>query len=172
MGKCMNYWHGKYEHLWFNPLIMNSWILWYTRKFKDVYHIMLLGRLMQNILTRNGFKDFENIVDIWLLKYLMKLLGIKLCILNTFNLWAYDVGLPLCYDVSDYHVFMMMSLSSLWWQDRLEPFTLHDIGKSLSVWVRPLPIGPKEHMQKGYCVTCHSLLHMGEEVNPWVCGWG
>ena len=67
---------------------------------------MLLGRLMQNILTRNGFKDFENIVDIWLLKYLMKLLGIKLCILNTFNLWAYDVGLPLCYDVGDYHVFV------------------------------------------------------------------
>ena len=65
---------------------MNSWILWYTRKFKDAYLVLLLGRLTQNILTRNGFKDFENIVNIWLLKYLMKLLGSKLYILNTFNL--------------------------------------------------------------------------------------
>ena len=37
-------------------------------------------------LTINGFEDFENVVDIWLLKYLMKLLGSKLYILNTFNL--------------------------------------------------------------------------------------
>ena len=33
--------------------------------------------------------------------------------------------------------------------------------KSLSVWVRPLPIGPKNHMQKGYYVTRHSMLPMG-----------
>ena len=33
---------------------------------------------MQNILTRNSFEDLENIVDIWLLKYIMKLLGSKL----------------------------------------------------------------------------------------------
>ena len=37
MGTCMNCRHGKYENLWFNPLIMNSWILWNTRKFKDAY---------------------------------------------------------------------------------------------------------------------------------------
>ena len=70
---------------------------------------MLLGKLMQNILIRNGFKDFENIVDIWLLKYPMKLLRSKLYILNTFNLWAFDVGLPLCYDVGDYPVFVTTS---------------------------------------------------------------
>ena len=33
------------------------------------------GKLLQNILTINDFEDLENIVDIWLLKYLMKLLG-------------------------------------------------------------------------------------------------
>ena len=38
-------------------------------------------------LTIIGFEDFENVVDIWLLKHLMKLLGSKLYILNTFNLW-------------------------------------------------------------------------------------
>ena len=38
---------------------------------------------------------------------------------------------------------------------------MYDTGKSLRVWVRLLPIGPKDHMQKGYCVTCHSLLPWG-----------
>ena len=45
------------------------------------------------------------------------------------------------------------------------------MGKSLSVWVRPLPIGPKDHMQKGYCATRHSLLPMGgrgKSLSVWV----
>ena len=41
---------------------------------------------MKNIFDKKWFEDFENIVNIWLLKYLMKLLGSKLYILNTFNL--------------------------------------------------------------------------------------
>ena len=41
---------------------------------------------------------------------------------------------------------------------------MHDTGKSLSVWVRLLPIEPKNHMQKGYCMTRHSLLPMGRKV--------
>ena len=62
---------------------------------------------MQNIFDKKWFfEDFKNIVDIWLLKYFMKLLGSKLCILNTFNLWAFDMGLPLCYDIGDYFVFV------------------------------------------------------------------
>ena len=36
----------------------------------------------------------------------MKLLGSKLCILNTLNLWTFDVALPLCYDVGDYPVLV------------------------------------------------------------------
>ena len=104
--------------------------------------------------------------------------------LNTFNLWAFDVNFPLCYDVGDYLVFVTTSLwrvitPSLWHmltpsscrQVRLEAPTLHDTGKSLSVWVRPLFIGPKDHMQKGYCTTCHSLLPMGgkgKSLSVWV----
>ena len=34
-------------------------------------------------MTRNGFGDFENIEDIWLLKYFMKLLRSELSVLNT-----------------------------------------------------------------------------------------
>ena len=41
---------------------------------------------------------------------------------------------------------------------------MYDTSKSMSVWVRPLLIGPKDHMQKGYCATCHSLLPMGVRV--------
>ena len=104
--------------------------------------------------------------------------------LNTFNLCAFDADLPLCYDVGDYPVFMTTSLwrvitpslwhvitPSSWWQAKLEAPTLHDMGKSLSVWVRLLPIGPKDHMQKGYCVTRHSLLPMegrGKFLSVWV----
>ena len=38
---------------------------------------------------------------------------------------------------------------------------MHDTDKSLSVWLMLLPIGPKDQMQKGYCVKHHSLLPMG-----------
>ena len=104
--------------------------------------------------------------------------------LNTFNLWAFDVGLPLCYDVGDYPVFvtcdypffMMTSFwcvitPSSWRQAKLEAPTLHDIGQFLSVWVRLLPIRPKDHMQKGYRVMCHSMLLMrrrGKSLSVWV----
>ena len=60
---------------------------------------------------------------------------------------------------------------SLWRQARLEGPTLHETGKSLSVWMRLLPIGPKDHMQKRYCVTRHSLLPMGRKgksLRVWV----
>ena len=104
--------------------------------------------------------------------------------LNTFNLWAFDVGLPLCYDVGNYPILVTTSLwclitlslwcvitPSLWRQVKLEASTLHDMDKSLSVWVRLLPIWPKDHMQKGYCVTHHSLLPMGgrgKSLGVWV----
>ena len=48
---------------------------------------------------------------------------------------------------------------------------MHDASKSLSVWVRLLPIGPKDHMQKGNCVMRHSLLPMGgrgKSFSVWV----
>ena len=124
--------------------------------FLNLYY---LRNWCKAFLTRNGFEDFENIVDIWLLNYFMKLLESKLCILNTFNLWAFDVDLPLYYDIGDfpvfvtcdYSVFVTMSLwcvinPSLCRQARSEAPTLHDTGKSLSVWVRLLPIKPKDQM--------------------------
>ena len=42
-----------------------------------------LENLCKIFMTRNGFEDFENIVNTWLLKYFMKLLGSELCVSNT-----------------------------------------------------------------------------------------
>ena len=72
---------------------------------------MIIGKVdAKHFFTINGFEDFENVVDIWLLKHLMKLIGSKLYILNTFKLRAFDVGLPLCYDVGNYPVSVTTSL--------------------------------------------------------------
>ena len=45
--------------------------------------IVLLGKFMQDIFDKRWFWDFENIVDIWLLKCFMKLLRSILCVSNT-----------------------------------------------------------------------------------------
>ena len=68
---------------------------------------------------------------------------------------------------------MMLVITLSWWQQvKLETHTLHDIGKLLNVRVRPLHIGPKDLMQKGTVWHIIPCCPWGEEVNPWVCGWG
>ena len=62
---------------------MNFMVYW---KFKGAYLscLVLFDKYgCKTFLTKN---TFENIVDIWLLLYLMKLLGSKRCILNALNL--------------------------------------------------------------------------------------
>ena len=50
--------------------------LWYYLEILKMLYLNLYyqGNLCNIFMTRNGFEDFENIVDIWLLKYFMKLL--------------------------------------------------------------------------------------------------
>ena len=48
-------------------------------KFQDAYLVVLLGKLMQNTLTRNGFEDFENIMNIGYCDDFMKRLRYELC---------------------------------------------------------------------------------------------
>ena len=59
--------------------------LWYYLEILKMLYINLyyLGNLCKIFMIRNGFANFENTVDIWLLKYFMKLLESELCILNT-----------------------------------------------------------------------------------------
>ena len=151
----------------------------------------LLPRKIWASLTQYYDKEFMDFMIYWKLKgaYLscLILFGKYLC--KTFltfgccnTLWNYlevnyvfwihwicELLMWLCPCV------MMLVITLSWWQQaKLETYTLYDTGKSLSAWMRPLPVGPKDHIQKGYCVTHHSLLPIGggrgEEVNPWVCG--
>ena len=137
-----------------------------------------LGNLCKIFMTRNGFEDFENIVDIWLLKYLMKLQGSKLCIWKHLTCELLMWVCPCDNVLATTSLWCVITLSlrcviipSSWRKVRLEAPTLHDTGKSLSVWMRLLPIWPKDHMQKGYCVTHHSLLPTGgrgKSLSVWV----
>ena len=84
--------------------------------------------------------------------------------------WTCELLMSLC------PCAMMLVITLSWWQQaRLETHTLHDTGKFLSVWVRPLLIRLKDHMQKEYYATCHSLLPIrggggrrGKSLSVWV----
>ena len=126
---------------------------------------------MQNILTRNGFEDFENIVDICYWNILWKYLEANYIfwkhLTNELLMWICPCAMMLVITPSLWHVITPNS----WRHATLEAPTLHDTGKSIRVWVRLLPIMSTNHMQKGYCVTHHSLLPMGgrgKSLSVWV----
>ena len=59
-------------------------LLHYLQILKMLYlGLYYLGNLHKIFMTRSGFEDFKNIVDICLLQYFMKLLRSEHCILNT-----------------------------------------------------------------------------------------
>ena len=103
----------------------------YLQILKMLYlSLYYLGNLCKIFMTRNGFEDFENIVDIWLLKYFTKLLGSELWISNTltceFLMWFCHCAM------------ILMIIPSLWQWAKLEPPTLLDIWPcvlfSISFW--------------------------------------
>ena len=62
-------------------------LLHYLQILKMIYlSLYCLENLCKILMTRNSFEDLENIMDIWLLKYFMKLLRSELYISNTLNL--------------------------------------------------------------------------------------
>ena len=62
-------------------------LLHYLQILKIIYlSLYYLENLCKILIIRNGFEDLENIMDIWLLKYFMKLLRSELYISNTLNL--------------------------------------------------------------------------------------
>ena len=59
-------------------------LLHYLQILKMLYlGLYYLGNLHKIFMTRSGFEDFKNIVDICLLQHFMKLLRSEHCILNT-----------------------------------------------------------------------------------------
>ena len=159
----MDCWHGKYEQLWLNPMIRNSWTLWYIGNLKMLIYLVLY------YLINMDAKHFWQ-------KILLRILWIFGCCYTLWNYlevndvfwmhWTCELLMWLC------PCAMMLVIIPSWWQQaKLETHTLHDTGKSLSVWVRPLLIRPKDHMPKGYCATRYSLLPMGgrgKSLSVWV----
>ena len=148
-------------------MIRNSWTLWYIGNLKVLIYLVLY--YLGNIDAKHFWQEI-----------LLRILWIFGCCNTLWNylevnnvFWMHwNCGLLIWL----YPCAMMLVITLSWRQEvRLETHTLYDTGKSLSVWVRPLPIGPKDHMQKGYCATRHSLLPIlggGGRGNLWVCGWG
>ena len=88
-----------------------TWKIWaslISSLMMTLWHsLYYLGNLCKNFLTRNGFEDFVNIVDIWLLKCFMKLLRSELCVSNTLTyellMWFFPCAMTL------------VTTSSMWW---------------------------------------------------------
>ena len=61
-------------------MIRKSWILWYIRKFKDAYLVLLCGKLLENLLTRMKLKTLQALWKLDYLGFFLKPSGYKLCI--------------------------------------------------------------------------------------------
>ena len=140
---------------------------------------------MHNIFLQGMVLRISRILWMFGLKYLMQLFGRKPYILNTFNLWVFYMGLPLCYDVGDYPVFVtydypVFVTTSLW-------CVITHLCDNESGWRLPLCMirvnpwvcgwgccsqGQKTTCKRGTVWRVIPYYPWGEEVNSWVCGWG
>ena len=55
-------------------------MLWYIRKFKDAYFVLLCGKLIEIFFDKNEVENLINFVEVRLFKVFLKLSGYKLCI--------------------------------------------------------------------------------------------
>ena len=125
-------------------MIRKSWILWYIRKFKDVYFVLLYGKLIENLFDKNEVENFINFVEVRLFKVFLKLSYYKLCIWKEMYTCELYVVLTPCHVwfPSDITRFGFRSLCDNEIKSKLVPFHFG--------W-RVLPCCPS-----------------GEEV-PWLC---
>ena len=61
-------------------MIRKSWILWYIRKFKDAYFVLLYGKLIENLFDKNEVENLTNFMEVRLFKVFLKLPEYKLCV--------------------------------------------------------------------------------------------
>ena len=147
-------------------MIRKSWILWYIRKFKDAYLVLLCGKLLENLLTRMKLKTLQALWKLDYLRFFWNHLVInyvfeRKCIPVSF-MWFWH------HAMCDFLMITRFGFSSLYdngIKSRSVPFTLDDVffpavhgGKRFldCVWVRLLPIGPRDHMQKMSYLMCNA----------------
>ena len=80
-------------------MIRKLWILWYIRKFKDAYLVLLFGKLIKNLFDKNEVENLTNFVKFRLFKVFLKLRGYKLCI------WKYMYTCKLYFVLTLCHVW-------------------------------------------------------------------
>ena len=78
-------------------MIRKLWILWYIRKFKDAYLVLLFGKLIKNLFDKNEVENLTNSVKFRLFKVFLKLRGYKLCIWKYMYTYKLYVVLTLCH---------------------------------------------------------------------------
>ena len=107
-GKMHEYLAWKMISIFEIPLIMEFMDLWYYLEILKMLYLNLyyLGNLCKIFMTRNGFKGFKNIVDIWIIEISYETTWKWTVYFKYINLWAFDVVLPLCHDIGDYPVFV------------------------------------------------------------------
>ena len=151
LGQCMDCWHGKYEQLWLHGLhvifgnlkVLIYLVLYYLGNI-DAKHFWqeLLLRILWIFGCCNTLWNYLEVNNVFWMHWTCKLL-----------MWLYP-----------YTVMLVITLS--WWQQaKLETHTLYDTGKSLSVWVRPLPMGQKTVCKRGtvrYVIPCYPLGGWGK----------
>ena len=168
LGKCMNCWYGKLVSFILS-LIRKSWMLWYIRKFKDAYLVMLCVKLIENLLTRMKLKTLQILWKLDYLRFFWNYLVInyvfeKKCIPMSF-MWFWHNAM------CDFPVITRFSFHSLCdngIKSRLVPFHFGWPVLPYFPWGEEVPwlcvgepMGPRDHMQERSYLT-HSLC----------CPWG
>ena len=54
--------------------------MWYIRKFKDAYLVLVLGKLIENLFDKNEVENLTNFVEVRLFKVFLKLHRYELCV--------------------------------------------------------------------------------------------
>ena len=150
----MDCWDGKYENLWLNPMIRNSWTLWYIRNLKVLIYLVLY--YLGNIDAKHFWQEI-----------VLRILWIFGCCNTLWNYfevnyvfwiyWTCELLMWLC------PCAMMLVITLSWWQQvKLETHTLHDTGKSLNMHVRPLHIGQKTSCKRVLYDTSFAAAHGGK----------
>ena len=63
-GKMHEYLAWKMISIFEIPLIMEFMDLWFTRKLKDAYLVLLFGKLMENLADKNEFGNLKILMEV------------------------------------------------------------------------------------------------------------
>ena len=161
-------------------MIRKSWIFWYIIKFKNAYLVLLWGKLIENLLTRKKLKTLQILWKLDYLRVFWNYLDINYVFQSICNMWALCGFNTMPCVISRWSPDLVFVIFVTTKSDPGQcPFTLDDAfflvvygGKWFlnCVWVRLLPMGPRDHMQEGSYLMCSFCCLWGERktLRVWV----